>query len=63
MPSQAARMHTRRARQRDKSGRRLAPQSGVDSDSLQLNHAASRGSSDGFSAADNVHFGEDAFHV
>jgi len=49
--------------QRHKSGRRLAPQSGVDPDSLQLNHAAPRGSSDGFGAADDVHFGEDAFHV
>jgi hypothetical protein len=50
-------------RQRHKSGRRLALQSGVDPHSLQLNHAASRGSSDGFGAADDVHFGEDAFHV
>jgi hypothetical protein len=41
----------------------LPLKSGVDPDSLQLNHAASRGSSDGFGAADDVHFGEDAFHV
>jgi hypothetical protein len=60
--AQAARTHARAAKAQ-KSGRRLAPQSGVDPDYLQLNQAAASSIRYSFCSADDVHLGEDGFHM
>src|SRR5439155_19403019 len=61
-PKPGGETHTSGAKAQ-KSGRRLAPQSGVDPDYLKLNQAAPSSVRYSFGSADDVHLREDGFYV